>query len=52
MVSFAKLAAPAREEFSHILERVALKTLAMVRHRGLLADGLARAPHGGRAEQN
>jgi hypothetical protein len=45
MVSFAKLAAPTREELSHILERVAAKTLAMVRHRGLLEeeylDGLA-----------
>jgi hypothetical protein len=35
-VSFAKLAVPAREELSHILERVAAKTLAMVRQRGLL----------------
>jgi hypothetical protein len=36
MVGFAKLAAPTREELSHILERVAAKTLAMVRQRGLL----------------
>jgi hypothetical protein len=45
MVRFAKLAAPTREELSHILERVAARTLAMVRHRGLLEeeylDGLA-----------
>jgi hypothetical protein len=45
LVSFPKLAAPTREELSHILERVAVKTVAMVRHRGLLEeehlDGLA-----------
>jgi hypothetical protein len=39
MVRFAKLAAPTREELSHILERVAARTLAMVRHRGLLEEG-------------
>jgi hypothetical protein len=38
MVSVAKVAAPTHEELSHIIERVAAKTMAMVRHRGLLEE--------------